>query len=40
MITQVTNIEILEEIASDMDIETAAVEVDYEAIGGKTAPEF
>lgn len=34
------DIEILEDVASEIEILTALVETDYDAVGGKTSPEF
>lgn len=33
-------IETLDECASEVDILTALIETDYDAVGGKTSPEF
>lgn len=34
------DIEILEDSASEIETLTALVETDYDAVGGKTSPEF
>lgn len=34
------DIEILDDAASEVEIVTALVETDYDAVGGKTSPEF
>lgn len=39
MITE-DDIEILEDAASEIETLTAIVETDYDAVGGKTSPEF
>ncbi len=34
------DIEILDDAASEVETVTALVETDYDAVGGKTSPEF